>query len=704
MPSIKRPLQEQLPTPEELARVFKKPSPSKASQPRTMAPLPSPQSDNDRELDAPIRHSVPPAMMPVVYPPYTFQDFFSDLPTVSDEEALQRKAQANQIMHRFPPPMQPIIPNEQVVADGGIIVPFIFPPVPPLQPDYHLNDTILKPSSKRGTIEPQAPQENELFSEPYGPQTAGDKRLGMENNTIWPLIPPLPFPPPNYMPYPLSAQKAPLTPHEVFEEWLEALEHLPRVDMVVASAAGSIVDIRSQSEALGVDVKMLDKWIKGRRQKDTEAKEASRSESESSDVEYEEYAAYARQVDTSETLDPYAEDKKDLLTVYSDLRNSYLTVVALDTAGVTRSPIRTYEWSSKDIDPSASENMPTTWVMKKDIASANGNSKPRRRLELIESRNHIERFAEENREQVYAARKKQLLNRLRSLQQTRISLDDNSISLEDTELKEYIQKRKNERDHELLRLKIYHNHEKLKAALLFYQTSNSTYKGLNRLVINKLRKLKQFLEHQQLVFSGILANGLDAEAFNLRSKESANLMSSFVEQDYSSDVKHIFRTATLNEDKGLPPKPDLEEVNISNFDKVFTSIEHSPQVHDFMPLATEEEFKLITGDAPLKMNAKDQLLKGKAARHQIFQSLLYDRITSGSDSNASDSAASGPKRRPGRRAAPKPVLGEEPSKERSEAALVAKIMKQFVGPAAANADELTEDLDLMNVETRWPVR
>lgn len=104
------------------------------------------------------------------------------------------------------------------------------------------------------------------------------------------------------------------------------------------------------------------------------------------------------------------------------------------------------------------------------------------------------------------------------------------------------------------------------------------------------------------------------------------------------------------------------------------------------------------------MNAKDQLLKGKAARHQIFQSLLYDRITSGSDSNASDSAASGPKRRPGRRAAPKPVLGEEPSKERSEAALVAKIMKQFVGPAAANADELTEDLDLMNVETRWPVR
>ena len=58
------------------------------------------------------------------------------------------------------------------------------------------------------------------------------------DNQVYVEAPPLPFPPPNYMPYPLSSEKSTLTPSEVFGVFLEANSQLPRVDMVVASAAG----------------------------------------------------------------------------------------------------------------------------------------------------------------------------------------------------------------------------------------------------------------------------------------------------------------------------------------------------------------------------------------------------------------------------------------------------------------------------------
>lgn len=693
---LKRPLPTQLPTPEELARVFKKPTPSPPDQPKSILLYPSEEIAVKNEIDGSIRHAVPPTMMPVLFPPYVSHDFFTDLQTYSDEEDLQRKAQISQILHTFPPPPQPVQVGGQTAAEGGIPVPFIFPPVPPLRPDLHLNDTALR-SDKRLEIQSQ-----DTALMPYAPQI-NDKKLGMENQKIWSVIPPLPFPPPNYMPYPLVAQKAPLTPGEIFEVWIKALENLPRVDMVVASAAGSIIDIRSQSEALGFDVEKLDRWMKERQQESDPEADEGRSET---DLEGE-IEDFTKQIDTTNVFDEFAKDDKNLLPINSDRRHEYLKIALKKQEKTTLGSedlLRTDEWSDGDLGKDASNEMPHPQFNKynKEVVNASGTSKERRRLELLDSYNNVESYLAENREQLYAARKRQLLDRLRLLQESKLTFDDSSLKVKDDELESYIHYRRIERDHELLRLKIYHNHEKLKAAQLFYQSSNSTYRGLNRLVINKLRKLKNFLEHQQLVFAGI--NGPGSEIYNLRSKESASLTNFFVEQDYSNEVKKVFRTATYNEDNGLPATASLSDVNVTNFNKVFTNREHTPLVHDFMPLATEEEFRLVTGDAPSKLTVKDQALKGKVSRHQIFQSPLYERLTSESDSNASDSTASTTKRRPGRRAAPKPMLGEEPNKERSEAALVAKIMKQFVGPAAANADELTEDLELMNVNTRWPVR
>ncbi|KAK7686821.1 hypothetical protein QCA50_009896 [Cerrena zonata] len=153
-----------------------------------------------------------------------------------------------------------------------------------------------------------------------------------------------------------------------------------------------------------------------------------------------------------------------------------------------------------------------------------------------------------------------------------------------------------------------------------------------------------------------------------------------------------------------------------------------------MPLITSEEFDLITGDLPLKLksssssstskdSAANKLKSNMNIKHQIFQSPLYDK-TSGSDTNgnisftsmsngnASDSGGSSTttpaKRRPGRRAGTNSNSNsndkdDDPDKQHTEAALLAKIMKQFSGPAAAKNDELNEDLNMMGVKTRWPV-
>ncbi|EDK46566.1 hypothetical protein LELG_04747 [Lodderomyces elongisporus NRRL YB-4239] len=67
------------------------------------------------------------------------------------------------------------------------------------------------------------------------------------SNKIWVQAPPLPFPPPNFMSYPLNAERAGLVPEDVFKAFIEANLKLPRTDMVVASAAGSIADMRAQS-------------------------------------------------------------------------------------------------------------------------------------------------------------------------------------------------------------------------------------------------------------------------------------------------------------------------------------------------------------------------------------------------------------------------------------------------------------------------
>ena len=56
------------------------------------------------------------------------------------------------------------------------------------------------------------------------------------------------------MKYPLNSDKANLLPNKVFNELLEANEELPRIDMVVASAAGSLFEMRQQADKEGFNI------------------------------------------------------------------------------------------------------------------------------------------------------------------------------------------------------------------------------------------------------------------------------------------------------------------------------------------------------------------------------------------------------------------------------------------------------------------
>lgn len=692
---LKRPYAAHLPTPDQMAAAFKRPRLLAEFHP----PAPNLSMAPTNHFYPPTAHCAPPDIVPVVADPYTVGDFFVD---VNDNHSQEHHNQMALVLNKFPPPMAPVQGPYLPYNGVGMMVPFVYPPIPVLRPDKLIADPVLvKKKGRKSASQLLAIANANLLS-----------RVGVNDTDIFPVMAPLPFPPPNYMPYPLISDDAPLTPHEVFSGWLTALEHLPRTDMVVASAAGSIFDLRAQAEAAGLTIAKLDRLVQHSRQESDPEGEDDRSDSDELLLEsrLDEYIEYAEQVDTSNAYDPHAVDKQ-VGKVVVDLRmkHEFEQVSPLVSSRGRTLAKRTgfsFEYSDRDIEEQEEVKLPESIVTnyERDISNATGSHKERRRQELLNSTSQLKEYTATHRDEIYASRKLELLARLRMLQQSRISFDDNKTVLDDDGLCDRVTELQIRRDLELLRLKLYNTYEKLKLAHTFYHSSNKAYKSMNLLMVNKLQKLKHFLEYQKRIIHDATDVKGDSDLLNIRSKESAKLYEGFAENDYLSAIKEIFRASVRNEDQGLPldAHPDFDP---DFFRKVFTDREHPAEVYDLMPLVTEEEFKLIVGDAPQKVGpAKDNTGKSKSARHPIFQSPLYDRVTSGSDTNASEGSAPTFKRRPGRRAAPKPVFGDAAAKQNTEAALVAKIMKQFIGPAAANPDELTNDLELMGVDTKWPVK
>ncbi|KAM9934534.1 hypothetical protein OXX80_005868 [Metschnikowia pulcherrima] len=683
-PSNKRRMPRQFPTPKDIARIFKRP---RRDHPELLETYEPPRFHDLPPVPPlgempPLAHSMPHAAVPILKAPYKVADFFADHDTKLGKRA---QAQSERSVLCYPPPRAPLMLGDDV-SQPGVMVPFVFPPFPTIRPDPLTNM-------------PDGFEEHDF--------TAGSR-------PVYPVMAPLPFPPPNYMPYPLVSEKAPPTPHEVFEKWLSASEQLPRVDMVVASAAGSIFDLHAEAGSLGLSATKLQEKVRLTQlaESDPEVHDENTDSSDSSDSSessYRNFMDYYENIDVSSDHDTHATDvSRNVVVVESDMKNRYTHVSYPQTKHGEVLPTEP-EYVPQELTSTAQESeerepdsIPI--LVSRDVADAKGNQKEARREALSESVGVLENHFEANRDQIFASRKRQLLERMHNLRSSKVYFKNDYDELHDEDLRQYAYKRQVETDEQLLSLKLSSNYEKLKTVLNFYQTSNRSYKMMNFVMINKLQKLKNFLEYQsQLLNDHSAEMGTnDGEVINIRNRDISKLYDGFVEQDYSSEIKEVFRAAIAKDD-GVE-REDPYELDPSLFRKVYPGHYHTANVHDFMPLVTREEFRMVTGEAPSKVGpAKDSVSKGKSGRHQIFQSSLYDRVTSGSDTNASDS---GPvlKRRPGRRAAPKPTYGEEVAKSTNDTALVAKIMKQFIGPAAASAQELSEDLDLIGIETKWPIK
>ena len=87
------------------------------------------------------------------------------------------------------------------------------------------------------------------------------------------------------------------------------------------------------------------------------------------------------------------------------------------------------------------------------------------------------------------------MKRIDDLKNSKIEFNKNLIY--DQELKNINEELENQRDVELIQLKILENYELLKNSLNFYNNSNKIYKIINLVLINKLEKLRNFFEFQK---------------------------------------------------------------------------------------------------------------------------------------------------------------------------------------------------------------
>lgn len=640
-------------------------------------------------FSAPILHSVPPSILPIIYPPLQTQDFFTDVTTDVTDPNISKQIKG--ILQNFPPPIPPYLSKEMAPPQGGMMIPFIYPPPPVIT-----SETPVVGPIKADAGIPISPTTDEKYVE----------------------MPPLPFPPPNYMPYPLISDQSSLTPNEVFASFLEALQKLPRIDMVLASAAGSLFDLRIQADEEGFTYEQYEimKSKKLEALKNKKKLGISTKESESEDEEFdsddlEDYMEYASNVDVTDAFDSYAKLVNYAKTF--ELDNSYppeylkVTPNTSDIKSKRNKHVKTEKMDDEYVlDPLTQfkemQPLNSNKIMShsnKDISSANGINKEKRRKELEMSVNELSEFESNHKHDIYITKKKKLLDRLQNLKDSKIQFLGSDDQLKDEELLNYKKLLEERRDEELVRLKINFNYQYLKNLLIFYQESNKVYKNVNALVLNKLMKLKNFFEFQKNIFEDAIKNGDSKDGlFDVKSKESTKLFNGISERDFNTEVKQIMNSTRRENEKTRQ------------------SGNNAPVVHDYMPLISANEFNIITGDLPSKSKQSKDSSKSATSKafdnikHHIFQSSLYDPITSGSDTNnASESTTGTPSKRRGRRGGNNPGDkliddSDKSSSKYTESLLLAKIMKHFTGPQGANPDELTDDLEIMGVKTRWPIQ
>lgn len=596
---------------------------------------------------------------------------------------------------------------------------------------------------------------------------SGNADSAVENDHyVYVQAPPLPFPPPNYMTYPLSAQKSSLVPDDVFTSLLEANEQLPRVDMVLASAAGTLFDLRQEASEKGLTKDGLEVQKLRKGAVEISLDESSDGEVPSTRVLYNDENYYSK-IDDENYQDVYQAQWPKVNIFNKSYADPMFAIVNSQLSNVKEKSSVDNEKELENVHAYPHEAMtgleridrlslfPSS---SREFTMSNGAMKERRRKTLRTHLENMEEFEQRNRDDIYRAKKYKLLQRIDNLRTSKVRFRKSVIR--DDELQQIQRQLEIERDYELVKLKLFEQYELLKNSLIFYEESNKVYKHLNMILINKLEKLKNFFGYQQELFTHLLEQQNKSgggDVLDISNKNSSKLFQGI-------SLKNADKPASLSSSDEANDETNGQVDHASESDKLLNEMLNSSSkfalVHDFMPLITQEEFNIITSDVPKKL--KPTTSTKTSMKHQIFANPIYDRLmTSGSDTNASDSNTSGfksgspqpqlvqpgPKRR-GRRAATNTAQTNVPSvsslngnasaSERNggggslntmsaatattatmqntymrdsvafnhqytEAGLLAKITKQFYGPQMANPYELNHDLLMMGIDTRWPV-
>lgn len=626
-------------------------------------PNKKPRVDDLRSRDAaPALHNVPKDFIPLVPPPHTPSEFFTNY--VADDDP-RRQHQVRAILDIFPPPVPP-----GDVSDELYTIPFIWPPPPVVNAD--------KLPYSMG----QFRQNLDKYFRAQNKSKLGAKD---EDDSEYIVAPPLPFPPANFMPYPLRSERAPLTANEVFGMLMDANAKLPRVDMIVALAAASLTDYGNHTKREGFDRKFHDTHFgrKRRRNPWMGGSDDTDEEDDYFDIDTKDYSDSEAVVEQEsprnwEYTEKYAKAKPEASNERQGmddpvennmLVSEFTRIPAVPVESVTVSEI--------------------TNQQPKEIINSNGSLRPKRREELRAEVSAVENRHLEQKHQLYAATKQQLLDQLENVKKLHIGFANSKIY--DEELAKMDSELSLFRDQELVRQWFERNYELLKCLWTFYQDLNRTYRDYIQLMTNKLEKLRHFFEYQQQVCQL-------GDMYDIKSKELAKMYQGMATTDYGAQIKHMLKHQEVDEFERSVLPLVMPGAPLTKMD------DSTALVHDYMAMVTPAEFNTITGDvAQQKTKGTSPNKQNHSLKHQIFQLLLYDPMTLGSDTNASDSLTPvvGVPRRGRRTATPSGRGPDGVLAKHLEAALLAKIMKHFSGPQLASNDEYNDDVERLGVTSLW---
>lgn len=366
---------------------------------------------------------------------------------------------------------------------------------------------------------------------------------------------------------------------------------------------------------------------------------------------------------------------------------------------------------------------PATKHSNADIIFANGNNREKRRVEMFENYSELYKYKEAQREKLYKQQRQILVQKIKEL-----STPHNFNTAIPDETKNLIFEQEMDlveaRDFELTRLKYWRNYRRNENLKNYYKQSVEIYQDANKVLINKLEKLKIFFNKQK----NLLVN-LDREYTDINSNRAEKFYTGFQShsKSQSPEPQSQQQQQQVQEDTDhlSIPEPDHGSATSSETDVGFTSANSTsrtstiksrgvggggkkrsrPSTSDkssklnntlmssiqegFAPILTHEEFTILTTDdsrKPIQPSSITSSSKKGSSPHNSETDQPSNQGTSGSRGGRTTTSS-----RAVREARDREGYGAKDS----HTAMLNRIMKQYVAPDALAEIDVEDDLKIL---------